>query len=165
MGKITYGWVETTSQVVGKDPDEEIYWQGLIRIPTIIDCIDEVGLAIFGGPYSGPSSTDGLIPWVDNSREGPPIAKGRGLPVNPNYLVELEVARHEKFLQQFPKEDPLVGHTWIDYEELKTHNLHLHPGLKRVESGWWVLFKMIDTFQKENKWNNGGVRIVIWFGE
>ena len=150
MGVSVHGWVEVCR--VPEARNETYGWSGLIRLDALIDVCDVVSEVVFG--FSKRVFTDGL-PFE-------PLACGRGIPVNPSYMVtrELEAIReHER--QHGVGE--YFGYTHVLYDEVLRVEWAKYGITRLSDSCWWRVFRMLDTlYGSDEAFAPERTRITAW---
>ena len=142
------GWVEI-SRFRGEEQRDEFAWRGAIRLGTIIDTSDDFSEQFFGLSRRCVSGEKVIMAVFAN----------RGIPPNPSQEVRTEIDVIMKHEQQYGQGE-YGGYTYALWRELK--NI---PGFNVMykDSDWNTVMNMIDQLEKDYRFSDEQIRLVIWF--
>lgn len=124
---------------------EDSVWSTWMLIESIIVFNDIVNHKIFGNPRD----------FKDNKENC--IAKERGFPNNPSYLLKKEIIEKEKFHES----GELFGFTHFLYSEI--NQFDWKSFLSGEHSNWLDLFELIEQFMKIKNLEADKIRFVTWY--
>ncbi|AYQ29291.1 MULTISPECIES: hypothetical protein [unclassified Polaromonas] len=140
------GWVEVACSV---DTPEKNAWAGLIRLGPLIDTYDEVSEELF-------CLSKRVVTGEVQIRALAPL---RGIPDDASTSVKYDLAGIADHEEQFGTGE-FGGYTHATWRDMKTHPLTSEVA---PHTEWSTVFDLLRTLERSGKYNDEGIRIVVWY--